>query len=89
LRSIHETIVPFEAVFIGFLGLVFGEILFGMIKLVPVKDKRTGKTKRWAIGTLNLVSLINVLVSESNISTQEPGFICLHPIDSISKPELL
>eukprot|EP00938_MAST-03A_sp_MAST-3A-sp1_P000488 g488.t1 len=51
LRSIIETIIPFEVVFVGILTLILGDILYGMIKFIPVKDERTGQTKRWAIGT--------------------------------------
>jgi len=50
-RSIIETIVPFECVFIGFPSLILMDILCGMIKFIPVKDERTGQTKHWAIGT--------------------------------------
>ena len=51
LRSIlDETIVPFEVVFVGIPSLILCDILFGMIKFIPVKDERTGQTKRWAIG---------------------------------------
>ena len=49
-----STILPFEAILVGVLGLVIGDILFGMINFIPVKDKRTGQTKRWAIGTFSL-----------------------------------
>ena len=51
LRSIIETIIPFEVVFVGILSLILMDILCGMIKFIPVKDERTGQTKRWAIGT--------------------------------------
>ena len=51
LRSVHETIVPFEVVIVGICGILIGEILFGMIKFIPVKNERSGQTKRWAIGT--------------------------------------
>jgi len=51
LRSIIETIIPFEVMFVGILSLILCDILFGMIKFIPVKDERTGQTKRWAIGT--------------------------------------
>ena len=51
LRSIIETIIPFEVVFVGILGPILCDILYGMIKFIPVKDERTGRTKRWAIGT--------------------------------------
>ena len=46
LRSSVETIVPFESMFIGILGLIVGDILYGMVKFIPVKDKRTGQVKR-------------------------------------------
>ena len=51
LRSFFETILPFEVLFLGILGLILCDILYGMIKFIPVKDERTGQTKRWAIGT--------------------------------------
>eukprot|EP00938_MAST-03A_sp_MAST-3A-sp1_P000489 g489.t1 len=51
LRSIIETITPFEALFVGILSLILCDIFFGMIKFIPVKDEQTGQTKRWAIGT--------------------------------------
>ena len=64
LRSIIEAIFPFEVVFVGILGLILMDILYGMIKFIPVKDERTGKTKRWAIGTCNVcnvfLSLVNI-----------------------------
>ena len=44
LRSIIEAIVPFEVVFVGILGLILMDILYGMIKFIPVKAERTGKT---------------------------------------------
>ena len=50
LRHICGTIVPFEVLFNAILGLIFCDIVYGMIKFIPVKDKRTGQTKRWAIG---------------------------------------
>ena len=46
LRSSLKTIVPFEAMFISIIGQIAGDILFGMIKFIPVKDKRTGQVKR-------------------------------------------
>ena len=52
LRSIFETIIPFEVVFVSILSLPLGDILYGMIKFIPVKNSRTGQTKRWAIGAL-------------------------------------
>ena len=50
-RLFVESIVPFEVVITGILALIFMDILYGMIKFIPVKDERTGQTKRWAIGT--------------------------------------
>ena len=50
LRSIFETIIPFEVMFLGIIGVILTDILFGMIKFIPVKDERTGQTKHWAIG---------------------------------------
>ncbi len=44
------TIVPFELFFVAIVGFILCDILFGMIKFIPVKDKRTGQTKRFAIG---------------------------------------
>jgi hypothetical protein len=52
LRSSVNTIVPFEVLFVGTLGLILTDILYGMIKFIPVKDKRTGQVKRWAIGMI-------------------------------------
>jgi hypothetical protein len=52
MRSSLNTIVPFEALFIGILGLIVADILFGMIKFIPVKNKQTGQYKRWAIGMI-------------------------------------
>ena len=51
LRRVVSSIVPFEAIFVGILSFVCTDVLFGMIKFIPVKDERTGQTKRWAIGT--------------------------------------
>ena len=35
----------------GTLNLIVSDILFGMIKFIPVKDKRTGQTKHHGLGT--------------------------------------
>ena len=51
LRSFSGSIVPFEALIMGFPTLILGDILYGMIKFIPVKDERTGLTKRYGIGT--------------------------------------
>jgi hypothetical protein len=52
MRSSVNTIVPFESFFLGILGLIAMDILYGMIKFIPVKNKRTGHVKRWAIGII-------------------------------------
>ena len=52
LRLGISTVVPFEAIVVGILGLFVVDIVYGMIKFIPVKNKITGQTKRWAIGTL-------------------------------------
>ena len=51
MRTFIGTIVPFEAAFVGLLGLFCADLVFGMIKVVPVKDNRTDQIKRWALGT--------------------------------------
>ena len=50
-RAMVGSIVPFEVLFIGIINMILCDILYGMIKFIPVKDRRTGQTKRWAIGT--------------------------------------
>ena len=50
-RLFVQSIVPFEVVIMGILAPILMDILYGMIKFIPVKDQRTGQTKRWAIGT--------------------------------------
>ena len=35
----------------GTLNFIVSDILFGMIKFIPVKDKRTGQTKHHGLGT--------------------------------------
>ena len=49
-----STIVPFESILVGVLSFIISDIMYGMIKFIPVKDKRTGQTKRWAIGTFSI-----------------------------------
>ena len=51
LRRVVSTIVPFETIFVATMTFVFTDILYGMIKFIPIKDEQTGVTKRWAIGT--------------------------------------
>ena len=53
LRLGVSTILPFETLIVGVLSFIFTDILYGMIKFIPVKDKRTGQTKRWSIGTVS------------------------------------
>lgn len=50
LRSMFETIAPFETLFVGLIAMLMSDVLYSMIKFIPVKNKRTGQTKRWAIG---------------------------------------
>ena len=57
-----STILAFEAIIVGVLVPILMDILYGMIKFIPVKDKRTGQTKRWAIGT------VSSFISDSQIS---------------------
>jgi hypothetical protein len=52
MRSSVNTIVPFEVLFVGIFTLIVGDILYGMIKFIPVKDKRIGQVKTWAIGMI-------------------------------------
>ena len=94
LRLGVSTIIPFEVIIVAILGLIIGDILYGMIKFIPVKDERTGQTKRWAIGTFFSSISDEQRMSNSHIfatlrhSIQEHGFTCRHHIDSISKREL-
>ena len=94
LRLGVSTILPFEAIIVGVLTMIVADILYGMIKFIPVNDKRTGQTKRWAIGTISSSISNEQLMSNSHIfatrrhSIQERGFTCPHHIDSISKREL-
>ena len=50
LRLGVSTILPFEVTIVGVLTMIVSDILYGMIKFIPIKNKRTGQTKRWAIG---------------------------------------
>ena len=59
LRLGVSSIVPFENIITGVLNFIATDIIFGMIKFIPVKDERTGQTKRWAIGTFSLSFLLN------------------------------
>jgi len=49
-RGTIKTIVPFEAAFLTMGAIPLMNIVYGMIKFIPVKDERTGQTKKWAIG---------------------------------------
>ena len=98
LRSSIDTIVPFESMYIGILGMILGDTLFGMIKFIPVKDKRMGQTKRWAIGndhsfifsiSCKFDTKYTHTHTHTNTYNQGLGFTCPHHIDSISKQELL
>jgi len=50
-QTIGNTIFPFETVVSGVLGFIAHDILFVHLKVVPVKDKRTGQVKFWALET--------------------------------------
>ena len=50
LRNLAGVLVPFESFFVGTLSFIFCDIVFGMVKFIPVKDKQMGQIKRWAIG---------------------------------------
>ena len=54
MRSIFTTIMPFEAICIAIVGIPTCDIVYGMIKFIPVKDDRTGLTKRWGVGKISL-----------------------------------
>ena len=95
LRLVFSSIAPFENLLAAVVGNIFVEVLYGMIKLISVKDVRTGKTKRWAIGNAFYFSLSPcptsiILISTINTrrSIQERGFTCPHHFDLISKQEL-
>ena len=67
LRLGVSTILPFEVIIVGVLGIIVLDILYGMIKFIPVEDKRTGQTKRWAIGTLfSLISDEQLIFNSSH-----------------------
>ena len=89
IRNITETIIPFEVIAIALIGLILMDIIYGMIKFIPVKDERTGQTKRWAIGTLNDHQFVFAQIFPTHTCKQELGFTCPRHIDSISKRELL
>ena len=89
-------ILPLEVIIVGDLTFILGDIIYGMIKFIPVKDKRTGQIKRWAIGTSSLPFLMNrsspiftSFLQLYDTQIQERGFTCPHHIDLISKRELL
>ena len=88
MRSSVNTIVPFEVLFVGIFTLIVGDILFGMIKFIPVKNKRTGQVKTWAIGMIFSSFILHHTQTTYSHIKQVPGFICPHRIDSISKQEL-
>jgi len=51
LKATVTSILPLEASVAGFVNFIITDILFGMIKFIPVKDKRTGQTKHYGVGT--------------------------------------
>ena len=50
LRQIFGTIAPLEQIVGGTLGFIISEVCFAMLKFIPVQNKRTGKTKYYALG---------------------------------------
>ncbi len=65
IRQVFATILPFEPLFVMNIGLFLGNVLFAMIKFIPVKDERTGQVKRWALGT-NHISQISLLARQEH-----------------------
>ena len=47
LRQLVGSIVPFELFAITFFGFSVGQVLYSKLKLIPVKDSRTGITEYW------------------------------------------
>ena len=52
LRKIFGSMAPLDGVLVGVLAFIFTDIAFGMTKFIPVRDRRTGQTKNYNIGTL-------------------------------------
>ena len=50
LRQTFGTIVPLEQIIGSTLSFTFSEVCFAMFKFIPVHEKRTGKTKYYALG---------------------------------------
>lgn len=71
LRRVFRTIVPFEVVILGCIGLPLSDVLFGMLKFIPVKDERTGQVKKWAIG--NSLPNIATFTTRTPISHIQTG----------------
>ena len=78
LRNVLGTIVPFEALCIGVLALLITDILYGMVKFIPVKDERTGLTKRWAFGTFKTLLFSLLYTLKLTCNTQSASGTWLH-----------
>ena len=63
-RQIFSSIFPLEQVVVGLLSFILADVLFGMIKFVPVRNQVTGKTKNYSIGAFAF-SLSSTLISYS------------------------
>ena len=50
LQQLFGTIAPLEQIVGGTLGFILSEVCFAMLKFIPVQNKRTGKTKYYALG---------------------------------------
>ena len=50
-RNVFMTIVPFEPLVDAIPAILIDQVLYRKSKIIPVKDKLTGETRRWEIGT--------------------------------------
>ena len=88
LRQIVTTILPFEVVILSLSLHPLLNLLFGMLKFIPVKNERTGQVKRWAIGTLTISPKISKLEHTFHTHTQNRNLASHACITSIrSKSE--
>jgi len=69
LRQIFTTILPFEIVILPLIVIPLMDILYGVLKFIPVENERTGQVKRWAIGTHTISPKISKL--EHTFHTQK------------------
>lgn len=70
LRFFSRTIIPFEILCLGILGFIALDVLYGMIKIIPIRDKRTGETERYAVGMyFSLETNLEGILSRCNAPT--------------------